>query len=122
MAIGNKLRLRLESVVREFLAEEGLLGSGGTGEECLFAAWEDAAVAAGDAFAQEVLHQQLAAQPQAECHCPTCGESGLRKGERERTIETRRGPVEVTEIECYCRRCRRSFFPSVAGLGAGAGL
>lgn len=120
--MSNELRSRVAAVVREFLAEEGLLAAPVPGGQCLFAALEDSAVEIGDAFTQEVLKQELAAQPQAPCHCPTCGEAGLRKKERLRSIETRRGPVDVPEIECYCRRCRRSFFPSVPGAGAGAGL
>ena len=109
MAVHDKLRVRLAAVVREFLVEEGLLREPGQAEQSLFATLEDAAMEVGDAVTREVLQQQLAAQPEAGCHCPTCGEAGLRKKERQRSIATRRGPVEVAEVECYCRRCRRSF-------------
>jgi len=122
MADSSKLRARLETVVRDFLAEEGLLATPGQEQQSLFAALEETAVEIGDAVGREVLQQQLAAQPGANCHCPTCGDEGQRKRERQRLIETRRGRVDVTEIECYCRRCRRSFFPSVQGAGPGAGL
>lgn len=123
MADYSKLRSRLAAVAREFLAEEGLLGGGApAGSQSLFAALEDAAVEVGDAVTREVLQQELAAQPEADCHCPTCGAAGLRKKERRRSIATRRGLVDVAEIECYCRRCRRSFFPSVQGAGTGPGL
>lgn len=122
MADHSKLRVRLAAVVREFLAEEGLLAAAGQGAPSRFEALEDAAVEVGDALTREVLQQELAAQPEVDCHCPTCGEAGLRKKERQRSILTRRGPVPVTEVECYCRRCRRSFFPSVPGVGTGAGL
>jgi hypothetical protein len=122
MADHNKLRSRLEAVVRDFLAEEGLLASPGQGTQSLFATLEDAAVEVGDSITREVLQQQLAAQPEVDGHCPTCGEAGLRKQERQRSIQTRRGSVDVAEVECYCRRCRRSFFPSVPGAGTGAGL
>lgn len=119
MAFSSKSQSRLESAVREFLAE-GLLAGPERDERSLFERLEDAAVAVGDAVTREVLQQELAAQPEADCHCPTCGEAGLRKKERLRSIQTRRGLVDVTEIECYCRRCRRSFFPSVQGAGTGA--
>lgn len=122
MADHNQLRARLAAVVREFLAEEGLLAAAGQGAPSRFEALEDAAVEVGDALTRELLEQELAAQAEVECHCPTCGAAGLRKRERERSIQTRRGPVPVTEIECYCRRCRRSFFPSVPSAGTGAGL
>lgn len=122
MAEHDKLRSRLAAVVREFLAEEGLLAAPGEGPQALFETLEDAAVEVGDAFTRELLQQQLAAQAEVDCHCPTCGAAGLRKQERQRSIATRRGPVDVAEVECYCRRCRRSFFPSVQGAGTGAGL
>jgi hypothetical protein len=122
MADRNRLRVRLAAVVREFLAEEGLLAPPGQGAPSRFDALEDAAIEVGDALTRELLQQELAAEAEVECHCPTCGEAGLRKQERQRSIQTRRGPVPVTEIECYCRRCRRSFFPSVPGAGTGAGL
>jgi hypothetical protein len=122
MADSSKLRARLETVVRDFLAEEGLSATPGQGQESLFAALEETAVEIGDAVGREVLREQLAAQPEAACRCPTCGDEGQRKRERQRLIETRRGRVDVTEIEGYCRRCRRSFFPSVQGVGPGTGL
>lgn len=122
MADRNQLRARLAVVVREFLAEEGLLVPPGEGTSSRFDALEEAAIEVGDALTRELLEQELAAEAAVECRCPTCGEAGLRKQERQRSIVTRRGPVPVTEIECYCRRCRRSFFPSVPGAGTGAGL
>lgn len=122
MADHKQLRARLAAVVREFLAEEGLLAPPGQGAPSRFEALEDAAVEVGDALTRELLEQELAAEAEVECHCPTCGTAGLRKQERRRSIQTRRGPVPVTEIECYCRRCRRSFFPSVPSARTGAGL
>lgn len=122
MADLNQLRSRLRVVVREFLAEEGLLRSQVPPEECLFGALEELAVEVGDAVTREVLEQELATPVATDCHCPRCGREGLRKGERQRSLQTRRGRVDLTEVECYCRHCRRSFFPSVASAGAGAGL
>jgi len=122
MAVHDKLRARLAAVVREFLAEEGLLASPGPGAPSRFAAWEDAAVEVGDALTREVLQQQLATPSEADCHCPTCGAAGLRKKERQRSIQTRRGPLDVTEVECYCPGCRRAFFPSVQSAGTESGL
>jgi len=122
MADLNQLRSRLRVVVREFLAEEGLLRSQVGPEQCLFGALEEMAVEVGDALTREVLEQELATPVSTDCHCPQCGQEGLRKGERQRSIQTRRGPVDVTEVECYCRPCRRSFFPSVPSPGAGCGV
>jgi hypothetical protein len=44
---------------------------------------------------------------------------GRWKGERKRRIETRRGPIHVSEPEYFCNRCRRSFFPADASVGDG---
>lgn len=119
MAFKKQIQSSLVELARDVLGEEEFLSAPAPEGRSLFETLEDAAVSIGDAVAREVLKQQLAAQPEADCHCPTCHEAGLRKRERRRSIQTRRGPVEVTEIECYCRRCRRSFFPSVQGVGPG---
>lgn len=50
--------------------------------------------------------------------CPTCA-ADCRVEWQERTIETRYGGVQVPEPACHCRRCRRDFFPSAAGVEAG---
>jgi hypothetical protein len=47
MADHNRLRARLAAVVREFLAEEGLLAPSGQGAPSRFDALEDAAVRSG---------------------------------------------------------------------------
>ncbi len=119
MAFKKQVQSRLVELARDVLAEERLLAASDPGGQSLFAALEDAAVEIGDALTRELLQQELAAQPEAACQCPTCGEAGLQKQERQRSIQTRRGLVDVTEIECYCRRCRRSFFPSVQSVGTG---
>lgn len=122
MADINELQARLRVVVQQFLVEEGLLTKGEPGKVALFSALEETAVSVGDTVMREVLAEELAAQPAAEEPCPTCGAAGLRKQERQRSLQTRRGPVDVTETEHYCRRCRRSFFPSVPGAGIGRGV
>ena len=45
--------------------------------------------------------------------CPKCGRVSPRRCEDEtRIVEADRGTVSWNEPEYYCRRCRRSFFPS----------
>ncbi len=122
MARIDQLRGRLLAVVREFLAEEGLVSGQPPQDQALISVMEEAAVEVGDAVTQEVLRQELAACDPPERCCPECGKAGLHKGERQRSIQTRRGLVEVTEEECYCPACRRAFFPSVQSVGAGCGL
>jgi hypothetical protein len=122
MARIDQLRERLAAVVREFLAEEGLSPGQPRQGKALFSMLEETAVEVGDAVTQEVLRGELAACDSPDRCCGECGHAGLHKGERQRTIQTRRGLVEVTEEERYCPACRRAFFPSVQGAGTGRGL
>ena len=47
------------------------------------------------------------------CRCPKCDCVSPRKHEDEpRVVEADRGTVAWNEAEYFCRRCRRSFFPS----------
>jgi hypothetical protein len=122
MATIEELRQRVEEFARELIAREGL--SADKPGVALWTVWEEAACDLGDAFAREILHQQvLRTAPAEQPHwCPECGAAGLWKKQRKRTIQTRRGVVPITEPECYCKRCRRSFFPSVGGTRSGGGL
>lgn len=122
MARIDQLRERLAAVVREFLAEEGLAPGHSQQGKTLFSTLEETAVEVGDAVTREVLREELAACDPPDRCCPECGHAGLHKRERKRTIETRRGPVEVIEEERYCPACRRAFFPSEQGAGAGRRL
>ena len=46
-----------------------------------------------------------------ECDCPECGRSCPVEGSK-REVQSMDGPVELIETVAYCRRCRRSFFPT----------
>ena len=121
MVFSEELQEGIVRLAEQAAAERGLEGA--AKEEALVTIIEELAVAVGDAVAQKIMEQKLAAEAAcAEPTCPGCGQAGLRKGERERQILTRRGAVDFADLECYCRRCRRSFFPSVAGAGAGREL
>jgi hypothetical protein len=87
----------------------------------LFTAIEDFACSLGDTIAQEFMRRQIVerGEPGVPC-CPECNQPGLRKKKRRRTVATRRGPVELTEPECYCKRCRKSFFPSLGTTRPGS--
>ena len=54
---------------------------------------------------------EVAAQEDAECACPDCGQS-CRVDVNKREVHSMDGPVELIETVAHCRRCRRSFFPS----------
>jgi hypothetical protein len=81
---------------------------------------------------REVLSEELldlALQRQAAAHeqqtegkfrvCPSCQRplNWDNPATQERIVETDAGEAEWSEPEGYCRRCRRSFFPSVSESG-----
>lgn len=117
MATAAEIRSRVREFARELVAEQGRPEAGAG--LALFTVLEDAAVAVGDALAGEIIEQELARSSEHGHDCPRCRQRGLRKGERERIIQTRRGEVKFAEPEFYCPRCRRAFFPSVGGVGLG---
>ncbi len=75
----------------------------------------------GDQFSallvQQSIEQGLDAQPVAP-KCPKCGQPGCCRDEPEPwIIDTARGQVQWNENEYFCRKCRKSFFPSDGILG-----
>lgn len=115
-----ELRERIQQLAQLLIAEQA--GPQKREGVPLFTTLEDAAIAIGDAITKEVVEQELARLQEQNHECPKCGGGGLRKGARERVIQTRRGEVKFTEPEFYCPRCRRAFFPSVGSVGLGRGL
>lgn len=85
--------------------------------------WLDAietrAVEIGDAVTTELLKQQSSDRPvgKDESVCPECGKLGRYRGQRERELIGRRGPVVIAEPEYYCACCRKSFFPEDHSVG-----
>jgi hypothetical protein len=55
--------------------------------------------------------RELAADRLQDSPCPDCG-GVCRVNIKNREVHSMDGPVELTETVAYCRRCRRSFFPS----------
>ena len=82
-----------------------------------FAAIESQGAQLGDLLAQELGAQMSRKQnekrlPDSQCACPQCRSPGDLKKLLNREIQTTRGTTELTEPEYYCKKCRRSFFPS----------
>ena len=120
MATTEEIRQQVREFARKLMSEQGpRKGQPGVS---LFTVLEDAAIAVGDAVTEELIEQELALHAEHGCDCPQCGQRGLRKGERARVIQTRRGEVKFTEPELYCPRCRRAFFPSLGKAGPGRGI
>ena len=122
METSERLRCRIAEFARELREEFGAVSPDEQG--CLLSPLEDWGVQVGDLLSCELIEQQLATAPipeeEQEPCCPKCQRPGRRKPDRRRRIETRRGAVHLTEPECYCDRCRRSFFPSDTRVGDGA--
>ena len=109
--IGKLSRELAEIELQEFAWEEDY-GSP-------FEAAEARAAEIGDKVAREAMvHQaRLVNQrhpPDSDSNCPSCERPGELKRIRKRSMQTIRGEIEIPEPEYYCKKCRRSFFPSDA--------
>jgi len=68
-------------------------------------------------LAQKSLDRSLAGRPEAP-RCPKCDQPGCRLDDPDpRVIQTSRGEVQWNEDEYFCRKCRKSFFPSDRAFG-----
>jgi hypothetical protein len=111
MATSDSVRAKIEVFARQLAEEFGEIDE----ENAL--SWLDAvetrAVEIGDAVTTELLKRKSADQPaeEEESVCPKCGKLGRYRGQRERDLVGRRGPVKISEPEYYCACCRKSFFP-----------
>lgn len=54
---------------------------------------------------------EVTSQAAQQADCPCCGQTCEVRTER-RTLSSIDGPTAVLEPRGFCRRCRRSFFPS----------
>lgn len=84
-----------------------------------FAAIEARAAEIGDQLMREVAAHRCRMEnesrpPDSQRCCPKCHGPGDLKRLRKRELQTIRGTTELTEPEYYCKKCRRSFFPSDA--------
>lgn len=96
-------------------------GPGPVGQGVRFAEIEDVAHEIGRAVARGLCERAAASQAESApvlAPCPDCGR--ICPGEAaSRELVGRDGPVALAEVEHYCPRCRRAFFPLAAGAGAG---
>ena len=60
---------------------------------------------------QSVRVGDVAAEQSPEVDCPECGQS-CPVQTQSREVHSMDGSVGLSETVAYCRRCRRSFFPS----------
>jgi len=103
----------------EFSRQAGEILGGCThtdGRPMTFAELENECIEAGDLLTSAILQQRVAGQesPEQPPCCPDCGCPGDLDSEPEpRILQTDRGEVSWLEPSYFCRRCRRSFFPSL---------
>ncbi len=115
MKLSSEQRRRVEAIVGEL---QEMLGPnvGQDGRAKTFDELEDECIAVGDWVTSQVLQQRVAtsgAPVESPC-CPDCQRPGERLPEDEvRILQTSRGEAAWCEAGWFCRRCRRSFFPSV---------
>jgi hypothetical protein len=76
----------------------------------------------GDEFARQLCESELTSRARQaadveQCECPGCG-SLCQQGQPEPVVlQGLRGEVGYNQPSYFCRRCRRSFFPSGRWLG-----
>ena len=87
-----------------------------------FSELEDIAGALGDEIARQLIESNVQEQTadwlaEDSTPCPECRGPTSKAPDRPRSLMTTRGEVTWTEHARYCRRCRRTFFPSGPGVG-----
>jgi hypothetical protein len=115
MDLSSERRRRMEAILGEM---QEILGPNvrADGRAKTFDELEDECVEVGDWLTSQVLQRRAATADatDASACCPNCRQPGERLPDDEvRLLQTSRGEVGWSEANWYCRRCRRSFFPSV---------
>jgi hypothetical protein len=112
--IRAKVRAMAEQLAREHQAE---LAAAGTLVDL-----EELTAEIGDEIGRQLCENELAnrgrkAAAVEQCECPECG-SLCPRGETEPVVlQGLRGEVGFNQPSYFCRRCRRSFFPSGRSFG-----
>lgn len=123
MALNEKLRERIATFSAELRREVyGPQGYPAWGTK--FIDIENQTAEVGDAIACAMLSQSLREQAVAAGHhdgkCQ-CGEPIPLEEIAGRLLQAKRGEAQWQESFGQCQRCRKAFFPSVAGVGHRAG-
>jgi hypothetical protein len=118
-----KLRKKFEESLKQTAEVAGELqrAEGGTTAIPRYIEIEAAAHEAGQQLSRRIQAcsvGEVATGAALHAACPGCGRL-CRLSARKRRLESTDGPVEVLEPVGRCDRCRRSFFPSAQGPGAG---
>lgn len=116
----HKLSHLIEGVAKNFV--ERVYGPQGPVWGTKFVDIEELAVQIGRAVSRQMCDQALRRQaaeplPPEDHVCPDCGRPAESADPEPRIVQTRAGEAQWQEPHTYCRRCRRSFFPSVETPG-----
>jgi hypothetical protein len=115
MKLSSEQRRQMDVIIGEL---REILGSNvcSDGRPKTFDELEEECVEMGDWLTSQVLQQRVATRGTTEespC-CPECQRPGVRLSDDEvRILQTSRGEAVWSEAGWFCRRCRRSFFPSI---------
>lgn len=116
----DELHHLIQGVAKNFV--ERVYGPQGPEWGTQFSDLEELAVQIGQAVSRQMLDQALQQQaaepvPTPDQVCPSCSQPVAAGTPEPRVIRTRAGQCHWSEPHSYCRRCRRSFFPSSEASG-----
>ncbi|MEM6692101.1 MAG: hypothetical protein AAF664_21915 [Planctomycetota bacterium] len=116
MALSSDDRKRAKELARELVKITGGRFKS-DGKSKTFAEIEDEAIEVGDLITSLAINEAAEQAPDAptRCRCPECGAVSQQRGgddDEPVILQTDRGDVDFVAEGYYCRRCRRSFFPS----------
>ena len=115
MKLSAEQRCRVEALIDQL---QDVFGSnvGSDGRAKTFDELEGECTEVGDWLTSQVLQRRVATRDptdESPC-CPDCQQPGERLPDDEiRLLQTSRGEAAWSEAAWFCRRCRRSFFPSL---------
>jgi hypothetical protein len=117
MALSSEDRKRAKELARELVKITGGRFKS-DGKSKTFAEIEDEAIEVGDLITSLAINEAAEQSPDAPtpCRCPECGAVPKKRDPDDDDevviLQTDRGDVDFVTDGYYCRRCRRSFFPS----------
>lgn len=118
----EQVRPYLEGVAKNLV--DRLYGPDGPAWGTKLTELEDVVLAVREALTEKMLGQALERQaatserrPEPYQNCPSCARPLQAEDPEPRLVQTRAGEAEWLEPNTHCRRCRRSFFPSVEESG-----
>ena len=118
-----RIRTRVKAMVEQLAREhQQELAAAGTLVDL-----EELTAQIGDEFGRQLCENELTsrsgrAAKLEQCECPKCGLLCPRGDPEPVVLQGLRGEIAFSQPSYFCRRCRRSFFPSGRSFGfAGAG-